>query len=162
MDNGIVGPNSQLDFSFANAIPRVQLPASIAPTPGGQGFVLLIDIADEVATAAAEGALGPCTLGLEFEELPDDGELFIGINGDEMPSAGVAPGQPWFRVGYDPDWNQHPSRLAPQPVDGVQIEFQISAPQLRQGVNQIETRLEAGPSLLLLDARLWIRYTAQT
>jgi len=47
-------------------------------------------------------------------------------------------------------------------VEGVQIEFQISAPQLRQGVNRIEIRLEAGLSLLLLDARLWIRYTAST
>ena len=124
--------------------------------------MLLIDIADDIAAAAAEGALGTCTLGLGFEELPDDCELYIGINGDEIPRAGVAPAQPWFRLGYDPDWNQHPSRLAPQPVEGVQIEFEISAPHLRQGANQIEIRLEVGPSLLLLDARLWIRYTAET
>ena len=162
VDQGIVAPESQLNFSFANAIPRVQLPARIAPTPGGQGFVLLIDVADDIAASAAEGALGRCTLGLGFEELPDDCELYIGINDDEIPSAGVAPVQPWFRVRYDPDWNQHPSRLTPQPVEGVQIEFQISAPQLRQGVNRIEIRLEAGLSLLLLDARLWIRYTALT
>ena len=159
VDSGIVKPETQLFFSFANAIPRVQLPARIAPTPGGRGFMMLIDIADDIGAAAAEGALGTCTLGLGFEALPDDCELYIGINGDEIPRAGVAPAQPWFRLGYDPDWKQHPSKLTPQPVEGVQIEFEISAPPLHQGVNQIEIRLEVGPSLLLLDARLWIRYT---
>ena len=161
VDNGIVGPNNQLDFSFANAIPRVQLPASIAATPGGRGFMMQIDIADDIAAAAAEGALGPCTLGLGFEALPVDCKLCVVINGDEMAWASATRSQPWIRLGYHPEWNQYPSSLAPQPAEEQdRIEFEISAPQLQQGVNQVEIRLEAGPSLLLLDARLWIRYTS--
>ena len=159
VDTGIIKPDTQLGFSFANAIPRVQLPARLLPTPGGRGLMLNIDVADDVEAAAADNALGTCTLGLGFERLPDDCELGVAINGDEIPwAAATRPAQPWTRIGYAPEWSVYPSSVRPEPVEGELIEFETSSPPLRQGLNQVEIRLESGEALSLIDTRVWIRY----
>ena len=60
-------PTSQLGYSFLNAIPAAQLPVQFNRTFYDQGVNLRLDIADDVESAAADGALNRCTLGLGFE-----------------------------------------------------------------------------------------------
>jgi hypothetical protein len=160
MDSSIVKPESQLGFSFANAIPKVQLPVRLLPTPGGRGVVLSIDVSDDVNAASAAGALGCCTLGLGFKELPTDCAPFlVALNGDPFQwTSHARPAQAWNRACYEPNWNVYPSSLTFEPVQGELIEFDISNASLRQGVNEVEIRLETGEALDLVDVRLWIRY----
>ena len=159
LDTGILNPDTQLGYSFANAIPRVQLPARLLPTPGGRGLVLTIDIADDLDAAAADDGPRACTLGLGFAELPGDCELHVTLNGHELLwGDAVRPTEPWTRTSYDPDWSTYPSGVERMPVEAESIVFVTSAPPLKQGVNEVEIRLEKGAELSLLDVRLWIRY----
>ena len=155
-------PDSQLGFSFLNAIPRAQLPAHLAATPGGVGLLLQIEIADDVEQAAADGALGACVLGLHFEVLHGDSEFSVSVNGEAIPWSSAARAS-WSNTAYDADWNEHPSRTKETPVDGDQVELALSSPPLRRGINEVEIRLEGGEAVWLSAVRLWLRYAgAQT
>ena len=162
MDSSIVKPQSQLGFSFASAIPKVQLPVRLLPTPGGRGVVLSIDVSDDVSAASGAGTLGRCTLGLGFEELPTNcAPFFVALNGDPFQwTSHRRPAPAWTRARYEPNWNEYPSTLTFEPVHGELIEFAITASSLQQGINEVEIRLETGEALDLVDVRLWIRYQA--
>ena len=126
VDSGISRPTTQLGFSFVNAIPKASLPARLSGTPGGRGLSLAIDIADDLEAAAATGSRGICTLGLSFEALPESCELAVALNREPIPwERRVRPPQPWTRARYDPDWNEFPSILASEPIEGEQIEFEL-------------------------------------
>ena len=159
VDSGISRPTTQLGFSFVNAIPKASLPARLSGTPGGRGLSLAIDIADDLEAAAATGSRGICTLGLSFEALPESCELAVALNREPIPwERRVRPPQPWTRARYDPDWNEFPSILASEPIEGEQIEFELETPPLRQGLNEVEIKLESPEPVVLQDVRLWIRY----
>lgn len=157
-------PTSQLGFSFRNAIPLAQLPVLLAPTRAERGAILHLDIADDVAGARADDALGTCTLGLNFARLSAGDELEVKLNQSPIPwTSGRTSSNTWTHTGYDAEWNKHPSKLSETPVEGDHIDFDLDGTQIKKGINELEVRLlRADPShpgpLDLRDVRLSIRY----
>ena len=157
-------PTSQLGYSFLNAIPAAQLPVQFNQTFYDRGVNLRIDIADDVESAATDGILGRCTLGLGFEGLSVGDEFEIRLNRAPIPwNTGVTASENRVRVEYESDWNQYPSRTREVPIPGDTIDFAISSPPLKQGINELEIR-EVNPPparhepLVLKDVTISIEY----
>ncbi len=161
---GNVRTTRQLGYSFQNAIPATQVPLALQTTSVGPSTVVRMDIADDLETAASDGALGRCTLGLLFESLCPGDRIDIHLNGTSLDWADAARGSDgWTRAGYAPGWNGFPSKLTTEPVPGDTVEWQVGAPPLKRGVNEISVRLTSldpahdnGP--VLKDVRVWVRY----
>ena len=134
-------PTSQLGYSFLNAIPAAQLPVQFNQTFYDRGVILRLDIADDLESAAADGALSRCTLGLGFEGLTAEDVFEIRLNRTAIPwNTGVAASDNMTHVEYEPDWNQYPSQTQEVATPGDTIEFNIGSPPLKQGINELEIR----------------------
>ena len=161
---GIVRPTNQLGYSFQNAIPATQLPTALQTTDVGPSTVVRMDIADDLDAAASDGALGPCTVGLLFENLRPGDRIEIQLNDTSLVWAeAVKTSDGWTRTGYAQGWNGYPSKLNIQTLTGDAVEWQVGAPPLKRGVNEIAVRLasaqpEHDDALMLKDVRAWIKY----
>lgn len=134
-------PTSQLGYSFLNAIPAAQLPVQFNQTFFDRGVSLLLDIADDVESAAADGALDKCTLALAFEGLTTEDAFEISLNQTPIPwDTGVAAADNRTHVEYEQGWNQYPSRTQEVATSGDTIEFNISSSPLKKGTNELEIR----------------------
>ena len=134
-------PTSQLGYSFLNAIPAAQLPIHFNQTFYDRGVKLQLDIADDLESATADGALSRCTLGLGFEGLRAEDALEIHLNQTVIPwNIRLDTSAPSTRVEYEQEWNRYPSQTQEVTVPGETIEFDISSPPLKQGVNELEIR----------------------
>ena len=157
-------PTSQLYLSFLNAIPPAQAPVALRATPGDGVATLRIEVADRVEDAATEGSLRPCTLGLLFEDLGVADEMEVSLNSTPLSwTAGERSPAGWEYITYEDNWCGYPSqtKIATEPGDSV--EFEVSAPPLKRGSNEITLRLvKRDPArsgqLELKDARVWVRY----
>ena len=153
-------PDSQLGFSFFNAIPRAQLPVRLQETVPGRGTSLAIDLSGEDPAAAASAVLG-----LSFETSGDgvpagQRTVSLAINGHRLDwEEGAAPAAAWTETRYDADWNEYPSRLAETPLEAEeQVEFAVPPSLLAPGTNRVEIALEKGDPVWLCGVRLSIRY----
>ena len=152
-------PTSQLHLSFLNAIPQAQTPLVPETTLSGRGAVLRMDIADDL-----EGAKARCALGLMFDNLGDGDVVEVSLN--SMPlawSEGRISSEGWSREAYAAKTTGYPAQTAQVIDPGTSVEFDVGAPPLRHGTNEIEVRLvERGTGqdekLVLTDVRLEIRY----
>lgn len=158
-------PTSQLGYSFLNAIPSAQLPVQFNRTFHDRGVSLRLDIADDVESAAADGALSRCTLSLGFDGLTAEDAFDIRLNQTPISwNTRVSPPDNMVRVEYEPGWNQYPSRTQAVPIPGDTIEFDIGSPPLRRGINELEIR-QINPQqghrepLILKDTVVAIDYT---
>jgi hypothetical protein len=157
-------PTSQLGYSFRNAIPHGQLPVTLAETQADRGACLTIDVNDDVQTARTDGALLTCILGLGFENLEDEDELAIHLNGTAIPwTNSHPPARPWTTTSYDPEWNKYPSRLQETPLELDAVEFDLTDLPLNKGSNQLEIRMvKTAPRrespILLKDVRILLTY----
>ncbi len=133
-------PTTQLWHSFRNAIPFVQLPVTLEETLAERGTILSTDIADDLETAFADGTLVKCILALRFDDIMDGDEIEVSLNQVSVPwESGKIPTHGWSRRVYD--LNQYPATLKETAVEGDCIEFEIAAPPLKQGANELEVRL---------------------
>lgn len=157
-------PTSQLGYSFLNAIPTAQLPVQFNQTFYDQGVNLRLDIADDVESAAADGALRRCTLGLGFEGLTTEDVFEIRLNRAPIPwNTGVVVSESRIRVEYESGWNQYPSRTQEVPMHGDSIKFDIASPCLKKGINELEIRQVSSQAtraepLILKDVTVAIDY----
>ena len=134
-------PTSQLGYSFLNAIPAAQLPVQFNQTFNDRAVNLRLEIADDLETAAADGALNRCVLELSFESLMTEDEFEIRLNQTPIPwRTGVAASDNKTRMEYEQGWNQYPSRTQEVLIPGDTIEFDIGSPPLKQGINELEIR----------------------
>ncbi len=162
--SGRFKPTSQLGFSFRNAIPLTQIPVGLETTLSGRGAVLRMDIADDVEGAKASGVSARCTLGLLFENLGADDEIEVNLNGTPLVWAdGEKSSGGWSRVAYEDGWNIYPSRTKVDTEPGASVEFEVGAPPLKHGANEIEVRLVERDNghdeeLVLKDVRVWVSY----
>ena len=157
-------PTSQLGYSFLNAIPAAQLPVQFNQTFYDRAVRLQLDIADDVESATADGILSQCTLGLGFEGLTAEDAFEIRLNQTPIPwNNRLNPTNESIRVEYEQGWNQYPSRTQEVTMLGDTIEFHISSPPLKQGVNELEIR-QVNPQgarrepLILKDVTISINY----
>ncbi len=157
-------PTSQLGYSFLNAIPAAQLPVQFNQTFYDRGIRLHLDIADDVETAVADGALNRCVLGLSFEGLMIEGVFEICLNQTPIPwSTGDDASDNKTRMEYEQGWNQYPSRIQEVSILGATIEFAVGSPPLKQGINELEIRQVnpqpiRGEPLVLKDVTVSIYY----
>ncbi|MCE2397097.1 hypothetical protein J4G02_21505, partial [Candidatus Poribacteria bacterium] len=134
-------PTSQLGYSFLNAIPAAQLPVQFNQTFNDRAVSLRLEIADDLESAAADGALNRCTLALGFEGLTDADAFEIRLNRTPIPwNTGQAASDNLTRVEYEQGWNQYPSRTQEVSIPGDAIEFDIGNPPLKKGINELEIR----------------------
>ena len=155
-------PTSHLHFAFLNAIPRAQLPVTLRQTVTGNGVVVEMDIAEQFDDAKANRALGSCSLGLLFEHLSAEDEIEVLLNSTLLDS-GRRSSDGWTREFYEDDWNAYPSATRIEAVPGETIEFDVSAPPLQKGVNEVEVRLastdgDRADPVVLKQIRVWVRY----
>ena len=141
-------PTSQLGYSFLNAIPAAQLPIQFNQTFYDRAVSLLLDMADDVESAAVDGSLNQCKLGLGFEGLTAEDTFEIRLNQVPIPwSTGASASDSTTRVEYEQGWNQYPSRTQEVATPGDTIEFDIDSPPLKQGINTLEIR-QVNPQLI--------------
>ena len=134
-------PKAQIHHSFRHCLPPEQLPVRLHPTHAGPGAALHFEIVDDLETATSEGGLKACRLRLGFEELGDDDALDLSLNGQPLSwNSQQTPNPPWTRLAYDASWNLYPSRCVEVAIDGVQLEFALTCPPLRQGRNELTLR----------------------
>ena len=157
-------PTSQLGYSFLNAIPAAQLPVQFEQTFYERAVPLRLDIADDVESAVADGALNRCVLSLGFEGLTAEDTFEIQLNQGQIPwNTRAASSDNMTRVEYEQGWNQYPSRTQDVKVPGNIIEFDIGSSLLKQGINELEIRQVSSQStrrepLILKDVTISIYY----
>ncbi len=148
--------------AFNHAHPLVSLPVFLEETRPGGGCEVSLEIADDAESAAADGGLDRCVLGLGLEGLSEGDELEVTWNGRVLP---------WEerRVSRD-GWTA--AALAGSPLDpkigttteeGTLIELDAASPPPRRGENQLRIRLVRGPdcplrTVVLKEVRLDISY----
>ena len=70
--------------AFRYALPWASLPVFMEETQPGGGSALTLDIADDVEGAKRDGGLKSCILDLGFDNLNEDDELEVRINGEAV------------------------------------------------------------------------------
>ncbi len=148
------------DYAFQNAVPASQLPVALAETLTPRGPTLRFGMADDVAAAAADGALKRCVLSLKLTGCSGEDEMEVWLNGEQLGSqlAKTTFGD-WGRV----EWSRFPARLTHASYAGATIEFDLSGPPLRKGGNELEVRLLRGAvqkstHIVLMDVEVAISY----
>ena len=132
--------------AFWLAQPLTQVPVRLEPNCEGAGPVLQVRVEDDLGTASAAGELGPCKLALRLKELGEADSLAVSLNGVPLDwrDAEVAR-DGWTQIGAASlFWLSFPAEPVETHVEGVGVEFAVTAPPLRQGVNEIAVKLRSG------------------
>jgi len=161
---GNVRPDSQLGFSFQNAIPSTQLATALETTLVGPSTSLNINIADDLDGAKSANELGECTVGLLLGNLAAGDRIEVTLNGTRLDtSAAATSSDGWDLTSYERGWNGYPSKTLQGTDPGSVIEWVVDGPPLAKGANALDVRLasaDAGRTepLILKDVRTTIRY----
>ena len=161
---GRLRPDSQLGFSFQNAIPSTQLPTALEPTTTGPSTLLSMTITDDLEAAASDGSLGECTLALRIENAGKRDRIEVRLNDETLdPDDARVSHDGWSRLAYDRNWTSYPARLTSETDPGTVLEWTVDTPPLKSGQNAIAVRvLETDPeredALVLADVRVQVRY----
>lgn len=149
--------------AFHHAHPLVSLPVILEETLAGGGAGLRIEVADDVETAAAEGQLGPCALGFGLHGLRADDVLEVAVNGVVLAEEVRRSAAGWTATVYD---GADLGGMVEQCTEGEWIEFDLPAPPLRSGANEVRVRLRKGSdevprteTIRLVEVRLTVDYT---
>ena len=117
--------------AFLNALPPVQIPMVLGDTRRPPR--LRIEIADDLESARADGALNRCVLGLLVKNFAPGDRVKIHLNGHPYP-ADLA------RVHYTGEGNNWPN------LDTTaSVQFDLDSPPLKQGVNELDVQLISLP-----------------
>ena len=163
---GPVSPVEGHSGGFRYASPSTQLPAELFPGYDGKGPHIRVRITDDVETALTAGVLAGCTLALYLPQLGQENRLEVALNGAAIPwdTARVQVGM-WTRQQVAAlFWADYPTY--PQAVEqaGTLVEFDLWAPALRHGENEVEVHLQgdcSGQSVLLERVEITVSYKAQ-
>ena len=148
--------------AFRYAIPRASLPVLMEETAPGGGAVLTLEIADALAEASADGALEGCVLSLGFADFGDEDELDVGLNGTAIPWARRRLStEGWSH--WEWDGKVYHTTMSETTEPGTLVQFDLGAPPVRQGPNQLRIRLLKGDTprfkpVVLREVRIDIKY----
>ena len=110
--------------------------------PGG-GSALTLDIADDVEAARADGGLKSCILDLGFDNLNEDDELDVRINGEAVDwSSGQRSEDGWGYTIFD--GVVYHTTMSQDHVEGTVIRFDVTGLPIRKGENELLVRLIKG------------------
>ena len=144
----------QIMSAFRNAVPAAQLPVRLERTQSGRGPTLLLDIADDLASSEAEGALDGCVLRLLVERLGPCERLDVIVNGRPLSwSSAVVSDEGRSRVQLEPGyWLRFPTQPVTVIQSGTLVAFDLGAPPLARGINEINVQAagerQPGPNIL--------------
>ena len=144
----------QIMSAFRNAVPAAQMPVRLEQTQSGRGPTLLLDIADDLASSEAEGALDGCVLRLLVERLGPCERLDVIVNGRPLSwSSAVVSDEGRSRVQLEPGyWLRFPTQPVTVIQPGTLVAFDLGAPPLAQGINEINVQAAGerhpGPNIL--------------
>ena len=150
--------------AFRYADPWASLPVFMEETRPGGGTALVIEVADDLEAAGADGVLGPCTLSLGFDNLNDDDKLDLRVNGTPLPWDGrTVSTTGWGFTVFD--GAVYHTTMAEERVEGTLGAFAVDEKSLRSGRNELLVRLIKGASphphsspVTLKEVRLEISY----
>ncbi len=133
--------------AFGVAIPAVQLPVTLEETPAPGGPTLQFLIADPLTSSKAAGALAKTQLRLLFENYTTQHKIEVQLNGQHLP-----PGRhvEFDLVNYR---NQRHRRDGGRFLAGT-VEYGMTCPPLRQGMNTLRIRLVKNPRRLSAPLKL--------
>ena len=160
------GTESHLHLSFRNGIPKTQLPIAIEPTMTDQTAEVVIEVADDINDALSKDKLGNCELEILFNELEENDEIVIGINGCDLDwDQGAINLNGWDFIHYDPNsnWSYYPSKLDKKNDEGCSVKWLLDSPPLKSGTNTIKIKMiksdsNRSDSLILKNIRLLVKY----
>ena len=121
-----------------------------------------MDIADDVEGAKRDGGLKSCILDLGFDNLNEDDELDVRINGEAVDwSSGQRSEDGWGYTIFD--GVVYHTTMSQDHVEGTVIRFDVTDLPIRKGENELLVRLikGAGPhfeAVTLTEVRLRIGY----
>lgn len=139
--------------AFKYASPVTQLPARLAPSPGGgewAGPKLTLRLASNEGKSG-----GSARLRLRLDRLPEQGErLDVELNGRLLPTGDAEVSEGWRRkVIPRTFWVEYPAKVVELGEEGVSVEYEIEQRMLRPGENAVRVRLASdGGRSLALDA----------
>ena len=148
--------------AFRYALPWASLPVFMEETQPGGGSSLTLDIADDVEAAKADGGLKSCILDLGFDNLNEDDELDVRINGEPAAWASMERSEDgWGYTAFDGEI--YHTTMSERRVEGTVIRFDVTGLPIRKGENELLVRLikGAGPhfeAVRLTEVRLHIVY----
>ena len=148
--------------AFRYALPWASLPVFMEETQPGGGSALTLDIADDVEEAKVDGGLQSCTLDLGFDNLNEDDELDVRINGEVVAWSSMERSEDgWGYTIFDGE--VYHTTMSQAHVDGTVIRFDVTGLPIRKGSNELLVRLikGAGPhfeAVRLTEVRLHISY----
>jgi hypothetical protein len=128
-------------FRYAN--PWASLPVFMEETRANGGSALILDIADDVEAARADGSLTACTLSLGFDNINDGDELDVRLNGESVSWKGrqVAT-DGWGYTLFD--GLIYLTTMSEERVEGTLIKFDVTGLLFRKGENELVVRLIKG------------------
>ncbi len=140
---GPFSPTEGHSAAFRYASPCAQLPVVLHPGYTGTGPLLQFRIADDLGCAQAEGTLGDCGLALRLQNFTPEDALEVRLNGALIPwGSGRVSFDGWSRLQLEPQfWMHYPTQPVAVRQSGVSVEFDLLAPPLRQGENELEIHL---------------------
>jgi hypothetical protein len=149
-------------FRYAN--PWASLPVFMEETRADGGSALVLDIADDVEAARTDGSLKACTLSLGFDNINDDDELDVRLNGQTLPWDGrQVSTDGWGYTLFD--GVIYHTTMSEQRVEGTLITFVVTGLSFRKGENELIVRLIKGKGphphtkpVTLKEVRLAIEY----
>ena len=133
----------QIMSAFRNAVPAAQLPVRLERTQSGRGPALQLDIADDLASADAEHELDRCVLRLLVDGLASGEHLDVHVNGEPLSWASATVSSDGrSRVQLEPGyWLRFPTQPVSVTQPGTLVTFELGAPPLSQGVNEIDVQV---------------------
>jgi hypothetical protein len=148
--------------AFRYADPWASLPVFLEETRPGGGTVLTLEIADDVEAARGERGSGSCALSLGFDNLNDDDELDLCLNGESLSwDERQASTGGWGYTVFD--GVVYHTTMREERVEGTLIQFAVTG--VRAGGNELVVRLIKGQiphphskPVTLTEVRLEITY----
>ena len=146
------------NYPYQDAVPPTQLPVTLPYTLTAPGPILRLEMADDLDTATAEGAVAYCVLRLMLENFKGEDDLEVRLNQQVLSSA---------RESFDGfkrlEWMDYGPRLDEVHYSGGIMEFDITSPPLRQGGNELEIRMikrtvQQAEPVILQDVELAVTY----
>ena len=139
--------------AFKYASPVSQLPARLAPSPGGDEWIGP-KLTLRLASNEGKGG-GGARLRLRLDRLPEQEErLDLELNGELLPSGGAQMTEGWRRkVIPTTFWVEYPAKVVEREEEGVSVTYDIDQGMLQPGENTIRARLTSnGDRSLSLEA----------
>ncbi|MDP6981895.1 MAG: hypothetical protein QGG05_02275 [Candidatus Latescibacteria bacterium] len=167
---GPVSPVEGHSGGFRYASPSTQLPVTLQPDFQGVGPYIVVRVTDDLVQALNEKAIDSCNLAIRLSSqdsstVADHHRLEVALNGELLPweQARVQVGG-WSRLQISPlFWADYPTYPQSVEQETTLVEFDVSAPPLRHGVNKVEIGLASTESepLVVEGVEICITYKEQ-